>query len=277
MRQTSDQPILCGIDGSLESHVAAKLVARLADRLGVPLVLAHIVPMTAAGPPPVGGAALGQAALVRARDSARASGRHLLENVAAELKVDAALELAPGHPSRRLRELSHETGAQLLVLGAHARGPVARAIRGTAWCRLAAQSRSAVGVVRSSAEVSCEGLVVVGYDGAPHSERAVAVASELAARLGQPLRAVSVYRFSYARRRAPTVGRQSLLRADWERREVQPSRELSRAADAADAAFLVIGSRGRGPRRSAVLGSVSAAVAEHGTRPVVVVQDTNDR
>jgi nucleotide-binding universal stress UspA family protein len=50
-----------------------------------------------------------------------------------------------------------------------------------------------------------------------------------------------------------------------------PAEAIRAAADAEDAEMLVVGSRGRGNLRSAVLGSVSHDLTAHATRPVVVV------
>ncbi len=50
-----------------------------------------------------------------------------------------------------------------------------------------------------------------------------------------------------------------------------PAEAIRAAADSEDAELLVVGSRGRGNLRSAVLGSVSHDLAAHASRPVVVV------
>ena len=53
--------------------------------------------------------------------------------------------------------------------------------------------------------------------------------------------------------------------------EGSPAEATMEAADREDAELLVVGSRGRGPLRSAVLGSVSRELASRARRPVVIV------
>jgi nucleotide-binding universal stress UspA family protein len=52
-----------------------------------------------------------------------------------------------------------------------------------------------------------------------------------------------------------------------------PGLELLKRATAADHDLIVIGSRGRGAVRSAVLGSVSHSVLNHATVPVLIIHD----
>ena len=56
-----------------------------------------------------------------------------------------------------------------------------------------------------------------------------------------------------------------------------PGTELLKRAAAADEDLIVVGSRGRGAVRSAVLGSVSHFVLNHATVPVLIVHDGDER
>ena len=53
--------------------------------------------------------------------------------------------------------------------------------------------------------------------------------------------------------------------------------EIVTAADSMDADVIVIGSRGRGPMTSALLGSVSRGVLSESRRPVLIVRGIHDR
>ena len=56
-----------------------------------------------------------------------------------------------------------------------------------------------------------------------------------------------------------------------------PGTEILERAAAADHDLIVLGSRGRGAVRSAVLGSVSHFVLNHGTVPMLIVHDNGDK
>jgi nucleotide-binding universal stress UspA family protein len=55
-----------------------------------------------------------------------------------------------------------------------------------------------------------------------------------------------------------------------------PGTEILKRAKAADHDLIVMGSRGRGAVRSAVLGSVSHFVINHGTVPVLILHDGSE-
>jgi nucleotide-binding universal stress UspA family protein len=141
------------------------------------------------------------------------------------------------------------------------------------------------------------GSIVVGADGSEHSDRAVTWAARQASRERRPLvilhscdqitlrdtRWLDVQGIDHvALARAlrsgadallTTVQRQAALEApDIEIQahvvDADPRDALIDASGSAE--LVVVGSRGRGPLRSLVLGSVSTAVARHAVSPVVV-------
>lgn len=121
------------------------------------------------------------------------------------------------------------------------------------------------------------GTVVVGIDGSPSSERALDWAVDHALRERRQL--TLVHAFDPVR----TDGRDLLPRARAQVRELAPDLAVHETLWPAEprvallrlaerAAVVVVGSRGRGPVRSALLGSLGVALARRAPCPVVVVR-----
>ena len=125
------------------------------------------------------------------------------------------------------------------------------------------------------------GVVVVGVDGSPEASRAVSWAGRLARDEGRQL----VVLHAVGELAGPSAGAHDLVREEAERvghhaAGVQvrtlvvtaDPRQALLAAARDGAAAVVVGSRGRGPLRSLLLGSVSGTVARYAACPVVVVR-----
>jgi nucleotide-binding universal stress UspA family protein len=135
--------IICGVDGSADSQAAIGVAARLAERLGARLVLAHVVevafvPYAAVGagviaPPPI---------LPALRDEQEEAGARLLERIAAAVGLgDAEQRVVVGLPAERLADLADDEDAELIVVGSRGRGRFKAAFLGSV-------SNSLVGVAR---------------------------------------------------------------------------------------------------------------------------------
>ena len=141
------------------------------------------------------------------------------------------------------------------------------------------------------------GRIVVGVDGSSHSEEALRWALDQARLTGQPVEAVISWSIpvSFGEGAGPFMGidwkgevtrtlEQSVAnvvdapgadRVSQRAVEGHPAKVLVDAA--ADAALLVVGSRGRGGFAGMLLGSVSQHVVARAACPVVVVRDPVDR
>ena len=142
-----------------------------------------------------------------------------------------------------------------------------------------------------------QGAVVVGVDGSASSERAVLWAARQAALEQRPLvlahgaspSAASTWMAAPAFNAATVLeavedsGRALLEAAAAQVHEHQPDVEVYRVFDHRDprdsllslartATMIVLGSRGRGPMASLLLGSVSLSVSQHAVCPVVVIR-----
>ncbi|HEX4011599.1 MAG TPA: universal stress protein [Solirubrobacteraceae bacterium] len=117
-------------------------------------------------------------------------------------------------------------------------------------------------------------LVLCAVDGSDASDRVLDTAGWLSGALGARLLVVHVAdddQDTDASVRATVRRALPGTPADVRLIKGSPARAIMDAAEDADAELVVIGSRGRGPLRSALLGSVSHAVTVSCTRPVVVV------
>ncbi len=140
--------------------------------------------------------------------------------------------------------------------------------------------------------------VLVGVDGSPGSVAALRAAMTLARKLALPLHVIVCWdypdlvhggddypeAFEFPREDADQILRAAKTDAvgtsvpSWftgETRRGRPARELVELS--ADAAVLVVGSRGRGGFAGLLMGSVSAACAAHAVCPVLVVPRPADR
>jgi nucleotide-binding universal stress UspA family protein len=189
---------------------------------------------------------------------------------------------------------AESTRAELVVLGDRGLGGFAGLLIGPVAVTLAAHAACPIVVVRGPEPdrmVRSE-AVVVGVDGSPTSEGAVAFAFEAAALRGVPLVAVHTWfdmvvdatmaplidwdvteadeREVLAERLAgwaekyPDVAVRRLVARD------RPARAL--VEESGRAQLVVVGSRGRGGISGLLLGSVSQALLHHAACPVAVVQ-----
>ncbi|GAA0904948.1 universal stress protein [Pseudonocardia zijingensis] len=282
--------VVVGVDGSEPARRAVRWAAQEAVRRGLPLRV--VMAFEWMSGQPVGLAALGDRYRDVMLDTAR---RQLTEAAQLAEHEQPALEvqqqLVVGYPIPVLSaEAEH---AELVVIGDRGVGGVAGLLLGSVAVALASRAECPVVVVRGEAEVPDPAApVVVGVDGSPISEAALAFAFEAAAARKVPLVAVHTWwdlivdptmaplldwdaiendeREVLAERLAgwaekyPDVHVQRLVSRD------RPAHAL--VEQSLRAQLLVVGSRGRGGLAGLVLGSVSNAVLHRAHCPVAVVR-----
>ena len=215
---------------------------------------------------------------------------------AAADSVGAEAEAFPSSSAARgLHELAEEIEADLILVGSAHHGRAGQTIAGSTGVSLLHGSPCAVGIAplgyrgNSSAGV---GAVVVGYDGSPESGHALTAASELAKATHATLKLVAVVEPpAIGRGKGGAVGWRELKEAieeimrdrltkaegtipdgiDVETTLVSgdPAEELVKVADA-PGTVLVVGSRGYGPLRRVLLGSVSTPLVRTAPCPLIV-------
>ncbi|APC35323.1 universal stress protein UspA [Nocardiopsis dassonvillei] len=291
--------VAVGVDGSASARGALEWAAAEAELRQLPLYVVHALSMPLvmsvyAGPtrfPPT--------------EEMTAQGRRILEEAAEhvrslrpELRVETALGLEEP-PLALLRRTGH---GDLVVVGSRGMGPVRSVLAGAAGMRLAAKALCPVVVVPGTEEraprLSGPLRIAAGVDGSVDSRRALDFALHRAA-LQEGSSVVVVHSWEVPLPFATA----SLTESGWtppddllERQsEELVSGVLAEVMDdatadvdisavrtqrnpvdalveaAAEADLVVVGSRGRGGVRGALLGSVSQGVMHSSPVPVVVV------
>ena len=283
----SVQPtIVCGVDGSAGSELLAGFARKLARTLGACLELVHVVGAPVVEPP-------------GARDADPRRGAPTPPAASATRDDDDAVtthRVVPyGDPARRLAVAAAQQQALLLVVGTHGLGPVADPLVGSVSSRLAADAPCPVLVVPTATpsqlrpELWRGQCIACGFDGSETGWLAARHAARFAARLGGSLRLVCVGPRRYgltdldvAMRELGELAVHDVDRADGatrlpvsrEMRRGDPAFELERVAAVRASPVLVIGSRGLGPSRGALLGTIARRVLQGARRPTLVVPAT---
>jgi nucleotide-binding universal stress UspA family protein len=258
--------ILAGVDESKHSADALALAGALAPFMGAEVVAAYVHP--SADFEPELGVSVGTAQLMRVADRSAARG---------------------------LQRVAEEGGALLITLGASERSPLGRVILGSTAERLMSGSPCPVAVAPSGYADGARSIGAIGcaFDASPESRAALAWATSMADRSGVRVRIVAVHeplasetpgfqevgRLAQDEADRDDLSRQVKAAAlDLRRADVGVDANLftGRAVDvleeqSSELDLLVMGSRGYGPQRAVLLGSVSGALIRRAACPVVVV------
>jgi nucleotide-binding universal stress UspA family protein len=226
------------------------------------------------------------------------SGRALDEAIAgAQLNEDRIkrISVESTSPAHGIHDLAQLEDVDLIVVGSSHSGKIGRALAGTVGVKLLHGSPCAVAIApagfrdRKDPEL---GLIAVGYDGEPEAERALTGAIDLARSVGAGLRLIGVARAAdvgFESRGFSYPGTAQLDEAVADQMEVSVGKAVERVPDDIEVSskvfsdrhesladqegidLIVVGSRGYGPLRRVVLGSVSGELVRSSLYPVIVV------
>lgn len=279
-------PVVVGVDGSPSALDAVRWAADDCARHHAPLRLVHAVPR------PFRGLGRVMPSGDDLRQAVEAQADEWLREAAAQTDgIDVSTRVAYGGTAALLIEESRD--ARLMVLGSHGHGTVTGLLVGSTALALAAHATCPLVVVRGTAVPS--GPVVVGVDGSPTSEAAIAFAFEAASVRRAPLTAVLAWqdvmheggyqasRIAFDWSAVEQDERRLLAQrlAGWQEKypDVPVDRVVlwERAGRAllglgARARLLVVGSHGRGGFTGMLLGSTSRNLVYHAPCPLAVVR-----
>ncbi|MFF5175804.1 universal stress protein [Micromonospora sp. NPDC000089] len=283
------EEILVGYDGSADAAVALDWALAEAGRSGRPVRLAYVFEwLTVAG-----WIGPGVAPGIWPDEAARRQVEELVRTTATDAakRTGATVhgEVFDGPPGLVLEERSAEAG--LLVLGSRGHGGFGGLLAGSTAVTVSAHAHCPVVVVRQ-AHADARGPIVAGFDGSDPSRVALGFAVQRAAQRDVPLRVVRVFEPPDARRRpadhdAEAAGDQLRTEVDealarWRETfpdvpvtvDVRPGAPAAALVEASrQAQLVVVGSRGRGGLRGALLGSVSQQLIQHADCPVAVARE----
>jgi nucleotide-binding universal stress UspA family protein len=290
-----NRPVVVGVDGSPSSLAAAEHAAEVAVRRSRPLHLVHGYLHPLGYGVPLNPYEIGLPA-------PNEDARMVLDQTAAGLRdrwpglVVEARQVAGG-PGATLVEESRR--AELVVVGSRGLGGFAGLLLGSVSLQVATHAHCPVLVIRPAEQpIPVGGPVLVGVDGSAPGALAVDQGADEAVRRGTALVLVQVWSADGDRPvpeeqeeeraafRADATGllgqaaatvRQRHPELTVEQRPVSAARPAQALIEAsADAALLVVGSRGRGGFAGLILGSVSQAVVQHAHCPVLVAHAPAD-
>jgi len=295
--------ILLATDGSQEAALAATTAVGLARGTNSEL---HVVTVAEKYPPYEAYRPLA----ARSRQLARNLLDEQVKKIEQAGSTVKEAHLASGTADQMVVELAEEVGAGLIVMGSRGLGGLRRALLGSVSTSVVKHAYCSVLVVRDYGRQEEEryvpGKVILAYDGSKQASAAASVAAEVANVTGSELHLLHVVEsepysppfadVSYEEAKAwearePSLERdneriRSFVEGQAQRMEAQgarvaeaqlsfgrPDKEIVRHAEDLDAGLVVVGNRGRGGIRRALMGSVCDSVVRHAHCPVMVVRE----
>jgi len=303
--------ILLATDGSEEAALAAQTAADLANKTNSELHIIHVRPRIT---PHYPGYYIGPGVVEDAEEKER---KHLDQEVQRllETQVDqvraagsstAQTHLRIGRVDEEIIAAAEELGAGLIVVGSRGQGGMRRTLMGSVSDSVVRHAHCPVMVVREEAVVSPM-RILLATDGSEEANLAASTAADLAKSTNAELHVVCVGHvptilYESPEAVVPDPDLQSTMEEDAEEvtntklneqvqmiretgREIteaharigRPDAEIVGLAQRLGAGLIVVGSRGLGPLRSALMGSVSDSVVRHAHCPVMVVRHVEER
>ena len=279
--------ILLATDGSEEAELAARTAADLAAKTGSELHVVHVLVL-----PPE---ALRDPFGTEARKEFEKRGRERLDELVGRLEASGGAvggaHLRVGSPAAEIVAQAEELGAGMVVLGSRGLGAMRRALMGSVSDSVVRHAPCPVLVVRSE-PLAFPTKILLATDGSEEATLAASTAAELAKGTDSELHVVHVGSFvptflAATEEEPGRAAREARKTLDNEVGRIQAAdgtvvqahlrvggapEEVVVLAEDMGAGLIVMGSRGRGGIRRALMGSVSETVMRHAHCPVFLVR-----
>ena len=278
-----DRKIIVGHDGTDRGHDAMALGRVLAEATGAELVAAHVYEGAKIPPPTYAG----WASFMR---------EHAEKTLSDALGQQGGVRqevVESSSPPRGLHDLAANEHADLIVVGSSHHAGLGRVLAGSVAERVLHGAPCGVAVAPAGFRTNAGGLglIGVGFDGMPEAEAALFRAADLARAASARLRLLAVVEPpelalgskgpTFAGAKDLAAAREELMRSELDRGlalipdDIEASGKLIIAgtetlADQEDIDAMVVGSRGYGPLRRVMLGSVSTRLVRNASCPVIV-------
>jgi nucleotide-binding universal stress UspA family protein len=280
--------ILLATDGSEDAGLAATSSVALAKATGSEL---HVTTVGEGYPPHDAYRPLAE----RSRQLARKILYEQVEKIRNLGGTVARSHLKVGSAQEEVVTLAEELGAGLIIAGSRGKGRIKRLVMGGVSDSVVRHAHCPVLVVRGKAAVF-PAKILLATDGSEDAELAASTAAELAGVTGSELHAVTVaveYPYVYAYydlrhkveverfrqqarevldRQADPIRKAGGTLANKHLRVGVPDEEIVLLAEELGTSLIVLGSRGLGSLRRALVGSVSDSVVRHAHCPVLVTR-----
>jgi nucleotide-binding universal stress UspA family protein len=281
--------ILLATDGSSEAELATQTAVDLAQMSNSELHVIHVVDESSSGllfypestslegvemPDPILEEGLERRFEQRGRELLDAE----VERVRSAGGTVAQAHLMIGEAAREIVHLAEDLGAGLIVMGSRGRGGIRRALMGSASDSVIRHAHCPVLVVRAEV-VEFPTKILVATDRSREAQLAATTAADLAKNTNSELHVVHVgseQRRDEAQKELDTevdTIRESGAQDTQAHLEFgMPDTAIIDLAEELGAGLIVMGSRGLGGVRRALLGSISDSVVRHAHCPVLVVR-----
>jgi nucleotide-binding universal stress UspA family protein len=275
------EKILLATDGSQDAELAATTAVGLAKVTGSELHVVTVAP----GYPSY------DVRVPEVVEELRRQAQNVLDEQLEKIKqaggkvAQTHLRMAGEHPgverhlSDKIVEAAEEIGAGLIVVGSRGRGGVWRALMGSVADPVVRHAHCSVMVVRGESVVFPT-KILLATDRSREAELAATTAADLAKSTNSELHVVHVGRDQFREEAQKELDTEEGMVREAGVTDVQahlkfgmPARTIVDLAEELGVGLIVMGSRGRGGIRRALMGSVSSSVVPHAHCPVMVVRE----